>query len=54
MNYTQEQLGYDANLTKNHVGMIERGELNVTLSTIKALADTLKVEPKELLDFQKK
>lgn len=48
---SQEALGLDAGLTKNHIGMIERGELNVSLSTIKVIADTLKLEPKILLEF---
>lgn len=48
---TQESLGLDAGLGKNQVGLIERGEVNVTISTLKKLAKSLKVEPKELLDF---
>ena len=48
---TQEDLGLDAGLGKNQVGLIERGEVNVTISTLKKLAKSLKVEPKELLDF---
>jgi transcriptional regulator with XRE-family HTH domain len=48
---SQEALGLDAGLGKNQVGMIERGEVNVTISTIKRLAKRLKVHPKDLLDF---
>lgn len=48
---TQEDLGLDAGLGKNQVGLIERGEVNVTISTLKKLAKSLKVEPMELLDF---
>jgi transcriptional regulator with XRE-family HTH domain len=48
---TQEGLGLDAGLGKNQVGLIERGEVNVTISTLKKLAKSLRVEPKELLDF---
>lgn len=50
-NITQEGLGLDAGLGKNQVGLIERGEVNVTISTIKKLAKSLQVHPKELLDF---
>jgi DNA-binding Xre family transcriptional regulator len=31
--------------------MIERGEINTTVSTLKKIADVLKVKPKDLLDF---
>lgn len=48
---TQEDLGLDAGLGKNQVGLIERGDVNVTISTLKKLAKSLKLEPKELLDF---
>jgi transcriptional regulator with XRE-family HTH domain len=48
---TQEVLNNDAELGKNQVGNIERGEVNVTISTIKAIAKVLKIEPKDLLDF---
>ena len=48
---SQEALGLDAGLGKNQVGLIERGEVNVTLSTIKKLAKSLQVHPKDLLDF---
>lgn len=50
-NLSQEALGLDAGLGKNQVGLIERGEVNVTLSTIKKLAKSLQVHPKDLLDF---
>jgi len=49
--FSQETLGLDAELGKNQIGMIERGEINTTVSTIKKIADVLKVHPKELLDF---
>jgi transcriptional regulator with XRE-family HTH domain len=35
----------------SQIGKIERGEINTTLSTLKALADVLNVSPKSLLDF---
>lgn len=49
--FSQEALGLDAELTKNHIGMIERGEVNITLNTIKRIADILGVKPHVLLDF---
>lgn len=48
---SQEELGFRSELSKNMVGMIERGEVNVTLSTINSLAKGLKIPKKELLDF---
>lgn len=49
--FSQEALGLEAGIGKNQVGMIERGEVNITLSSIKRLAEALKVVPKDLLDF---
>ena len=48
---SQESLANDAEIGKNQVGLIERGEINVTISTIKKLAKYLGVPPKDLLDF---
>lgn len=48
---TQEILSEEAGIGKNQVGLIERGQINVTISTIKKLAKNLGVHPKELLDF---
>ena len=35
----------------NYIGQIERGEANVTIKTIKVLADALNVEVGELFNF---
>ena len=35
----------------NYIGQIERGEANVTIRTMKLLANALEVEMKELFDF---
>ena len=35
----------------NYIGQIERGEANVTIKTMKVLADALDVEVKTLFDF---
>ncbi len=48
---TQEILSEEAGIGKNQVGLIERGEINVTISTIKKLAKKLSLHPKDLLDF---
>lgn len=48
---SQEALAFDAGIGKNQVGVIERGEVNVTINTIKKLAKHIGVHPKDLLDF---
>ena len=46
---SQEQLANLANLHRNHVGHIERGEKTASLGVILRLSLALKVEPRELL-----
>ena len=46
--WSQEELGERAELHRNHVGAIERGELNVTLDNLFRLAKALGVTPKDL------
>lgn len=48
---TQYDLSYDSKLSDNMVGMIERGEVNPTLTTIESLATGLGVPKKLLMDF---
>ena len=48
---SQEALYLEASLGKNQVGLIERGEINITICTLKKLSESLEVDPKELLDF---
>lgn len=48
---SQEALYLEAGLGKNQVGLIERGEINISLCTIKKLAEGLGVKPKDMLDF---
>lgn len=48
---SQEALGNEAGIGKNQVGLIERGEINVTICTIKKVAKNLGYEPKDFLDF---
>lgn len=49
---SQEELTFRADLSKNMIGNIERGEVNPTLTTISALAKGLEISPKELFDFE--
>jgi transcriptional regulator with XRE-family HTH domain len=46
---SQESLAAKAGLHRNFIGMIERGERNVTLLSLEAIADVLRVSLGELL-----
>ena len=48
--YSQYNLAYEADIDRSQVIAIENGTGNPTISTIYALADALKVKPKDLLD----
>lgn len=51
--YSQEKLAERADLHRNYVGGIERGERNVALENIVKLARALSVSPRDLFaDFQ--
>ncbi len=50
-NLSQETLAQKAKLSRNFVGMLERGERNVTISALEDIARALNVEPWELLKF---
>lgn len=45
---SQERLGELAKVHRTYVGMIERGEKNITLSNIEKFAKALKVNIKDL------
>jgi len=50
-NISQSQLGFEANIPREQVGRIERGQVNTTLSTIIAISKALKIHPKKLMDL---
>ena len=48
---SQMKLAEIVDMNFNYIGQIERGEANVTIHTMKILADALDVNVKELFDF---
>ena len=46
---SQEELAARANLHRTYVSSVERGNRNVSLQNIVALAEALKCDPRELL-----
>ena len=51
---SQEELGQLTGLHRNHVGQIERAELNPTLKSVELIARALTVEPSELISLAEK
>ncbi len=49
---SQEELANNCGLHRTYIGAVERGERNVTLSTLEVLADALGVDVPELLTPQ--
>ena len=49
MGISQEELAYRAGLHRTYIGMIERGEKNITIKNIEKLAIALNVEIGELV-----
>ena len=48
---SQQQLELTAEISKNQVGNIERGEVNITLITATAIAKALHIPLKDLFDY---
>lgn len=49
--WSQEQLAYESGLARSYVSGVERGVRNISLKNICKLAETLEVNPAELLMF---
>jgi transcriptional regulator with XRE-family HTH domain len=46
---SQEDLAYDARISRSYLSPLEKGSVNVTIKVIGKLAETLAVEPEEFL-----
>jgi transcriptional regulator with XRE-family HTH domain len=51
LGYSQEELGFKADLHRTYIGSIERGEQNVSLDNIGKLAKVLKTSLSDLFDL---
>lgn len=47
---SQEKLADDLGVHRTYVGILERGEHNLSLQTVERLAEQLGLEPRDLLD----
>ncbi len=48
LNLSQELLSFDADIPRNQIGRIERGEISTTISTLYKICKALKIEIREL------
>lgn len=48
-NLSQEILSFDANIPRNQIGRIERGEINTSIVTLFKICKALEIEIKEIL-----
>jgi len=48
--WSQDQFADISGIHRAQVGAIERGEMNMTLKTLKTVADTLKVKIRDLVE----
>ncbi len=49
---SQEVLAYSSDIPISQIGRIERGEINTTISTVKAIALSLNIPIKNMFDFE--
>lgn len=52
MELSQEDLANEAEIPLSQVGRIERGEINATVSTLFVIAEALKIDLKDIVDFK--
>ncbi|UII76889.1 helix-turn-helix domain-containing protein [Flagellimonas sp. HMM57] len=50
-NISTYELSYESNVSRSQINSIEKGTINTTISTLKAIATALDIELKDLFDF---
>lgn len=50
-NLTQEELYFKSTISRSHIGMIEKGKRDITLSAIFKLSRALEVDLQKIFDF---
>lgn len=50
-NFSQEELGFKADLHMTYIGQIERAEKNITISTLKQITDVLEISLEEFFSY---
>ena len=53
LNLSQEEFAYRCDLHRTYIGAIERGERNITLSSLERIATALNIDVPSLLSSQK-
>ena len=51
---SQENLANDADIPISQIGRIERGEINTTISTLRAISQALNIPIQQLFNFEQK
>lgn len=51
--FSQEKLAEKADMNKNTIGLIERGEISPSIATLYKISNALNIELKELVDISK-
>lgn len=50
LGWSQEEVGERSGLTRNYIGMIERGETSPTLDAVEAISKAFEVKPSAMLN----
>lgn len=51
MGFTQAEMGKVVKMHRTYVGMVERGEKNISIHNLRRFADALGVKVRDLIDF---
>ncbi|MBW8244648.1 helix-turn-helix domain-containing protein [Muricauda oceani] len=44
-------LSYESNISRSQINSIEKGDINTSICTLKALADAMELKVRDLIDF---